>query len=61
MAPEKIIIGSNNQGKLKEFRKYFEPFQINIVSQKDMNVVSIEETGKTFLSNALKKARYIFF
>jgi len=59
MTPEKIIIGSNNQGKLKEFRKYFEPFQINIVSQKDMNVVSIEETGKTFLSNALKKARYI--
>ena len=59
MTPEKIIIGSNNQGKLKEFRKYFEPFQINIVSQKDMNVVSIEETGKTFLSNAIKKARYI--
>jgi len=59
MTPEKIIIGSNNQGKLKEFRKYFEPFQINIVSQKDMNVVSIEETGKTFLSNAIKKAQYI--
>lgn len=59
MTPEKIIIGSNNQGKLKEFRKYFEPFQINIVSQKDMHVVSIEETGKTFLSNAIKKAQYI--
>jgi len=59
MATKKIIIGSNNQGKLKEFRKYFEPFQINIVSQKDMNIDSVEEAGMTFLSNAIQKAKYI--
>jgi len=59
MTAKKIIIGSNNQGKIKEFRKYFEPFQINIVTQKDMNILPTEETGKTFLSNSIQKARYI--
>jgi len=59
MTAKKIIIGSNNQGKLKEFRKYFDPFQINIVTQKDMNIASSDEKGKTFLSNAIQKARYI--
>ena len=53
----KILIGTNNQGKLREITNLL-PKNIKIFSTKDFNLKSPAETGKTFKSNALIKAKY---
>ena len=53
----KILIGTNNQGKLREITNLL-PKNIKIFSTKDLNLKSPRETGKTFKSNALIKAKY---
>ena len=53
----KILIGTNNQGKLREITNLL-PKNIKILSTKDFNLKSPKETGKTFKSNALIKAKY---
>lgn len=55
---QKILIASNNQGKIKEFKALFEPLNIEILSLKDLDIESNpEENGLTFIENALIKAR----
>ena len=53
----KILIGTNNPGKLKEITSLL-PKNIKIFSTKDFDLKSPRETGKTFKSNALIKAKY---
>ena len=53
----KILIGTNNQGKLREITNLL-PKNIKVFSTKDFNLKSHRETGKTFKSNALIKAKY---
>ena len=53
----KILIGTNNRGKLREIANLL-PKKIKIFSTKDFNLKSPNETGKTFKSNALIKAKY---
>jgi len=53
----KILIGTNNRGKLREITSLL-PKNIKIFSTKDFNLKSPRETGKTFKSNALIKAKY---
>ena len=53
----KILIGTNNQGKLREITNLL-PKNIKIFSTKDFNLKSPKETGRTFKSNALIKAKY---
>ncbi|MFI4955962.1 MAG: RdgB/HAM1 family non-canonical purine NTP pyrophosphatase [Gammaproteobacteria bacterium] len=53
-----IILASGNKGKLSEFSEIFAPININIKPQSDWNVSSVEETGLTFIENALIKARH---
>tara|TARA_B100000941_G_C28242472_1_gene417236 strand:- start:38 stop:640 length:603 start_codon:yes stop_codon:yes gene_type:complete len=53
----KILIGTNNQGKLREITSLL-PKNIKILSTKDFNLKSPKENGKTFKSNALIKAKY---
>ncbi len=53
----KILIGTNNQGKLREITNLL-PKNIKVFSTKDFNLKSPRETGKTFKSNALIKAKY---
>ena len=55
---EKIIIASKNKGKIKEFAKLLEGYDVK--SLLDINFdEEIEETGTTFKENALIKASYI--
>lgn len=54
----KIILASTNAGKIKEFQSLLKPYQIEIISQQQANVPEIEETGLTFVENALLKARH---
>ncbi len=53
----KILIGTNNQGKLREINSLL-PKNIKIYSTKNFNLKSPKETGKTFKSNALIKAKF---
>ena len=53
----KILIGTNNRGKLREISNLL-PKKVKVFSTKDFNLKSPNETGKTFKSNALIKAKY---
>jgi XTP/dITP diphosphohydrolase len=56
----KIVFASGNEGKVKEIREMLEGMGIELVSLTDYTgVPEIVEDGKTFLENALKKAKVI--
>ncbi|WP_457622182.1 RdgB/HAM1 family non-canonical purine NTP pyrophosphatase [Persephonella sp.] len=58
MKIEKVLIATTNKGKLKEFRKLFQELGIQILSLDDMaERITVEEDRKTFLENAIKKAK----
>ena len=52
-----ILIGTNNRGKLKEFKDLL-PKNLEIYSTSDFNLKSPIENGKTFEENSLIKAKY---
>jgi XTP/dITP diphosphohydrolase len=54
---QRIVLASNNTGKVREFNQLLEGSDIEIVPQSDFSVAEIEETGLTFVENALLKAR----
>ncbi|MBH97575.1 MAG: non-canonical purine NTP pyrophosphatase, RdgB/HAM1 family [Rhodospirillaceae bacterium] len=51
------VLASDNPGKLEEFRTLLTPIGLKISPQGVLNVDPVEETGSTFLENALLKAR----
>jgi len=53
---KKIILASNNTGKIREFNAMLTGFY-EVVSMSDMNVKEVPEIGLTFVENALIKAR----
>lgn len=53
----RLVLASSNQGKLRELAHLLEPLHVEVVSQADFDVVPVEETGLTFVENALLKAR----
>ena len=53
----KLIIGSNNQGKIKEIRDLL-PKRIQILTPKHFNLKSPKETGTTFKENSFLKAKF---
>lgn len=55
----KIVLASNNAGKVKELQSMLAPLGIELLSQKDFALASIEETGLSFVENAILKARYV--
>ena len=54
---KKILIGTNNKGKLKEIRDLL-PKHIETVSTSTFKLKSPKENGKTFEQNSLIKSRY---
>nr|WP_299245138.1 RdgB/HAM1 family non-canonical purine NTP pyrophosphatase [uncultured Halomonas sp.] len=52
-----IVLASNNSGKFKEFNTLFKPLGIALCPQKQFASIDVEETGSTFVENALLKAR----
>lgn len=54
----KIILASHNTGKLEEFRHLFSSTQYEMLSLADYCQEEAEETGLTFIENAILKARY---
>lgn len=55
---DKIVLASNNAGKVKEINRLLQEFNINVVPQSDYNVDEVAETGLSFVENAIIKARY---
>jgi XTP/dITP diphosphohydrolase len=53
----KLLIGSNNKGKLKEIKTLL-PKNIKIYSTSDFNIKSPVENGKTFEDNSIIKSKY---
>ncbi len=54
---KKIVLASNNAGKVREVNAILAGQAFEVVSQSEFNVVEAEETGLTFVENAILKAR----
>jgi XTP/dITP diphosphohydrolase len=54
----KLVLASGNRGKLVEMRDILGDFGVELVAQGDLGIDDIEETGTTFVENALLKARH---
>lgn len=52
-----LIIASHNQGKINEISHLLAPFNIDVTSSEALNLLEPEETGRTYLENALLKAK----
>lgn len=55
---QKIVLATGNQGKVKEMADVLATFGFEVIAQTDLGIESPEETGLTFVENALLKARY---
>ncbi len=57
-----VVLASGNKGKLAEFQQLLEPLDIRMTPQSEFgigtNFPEAEETGLTFIENAILKARY---
>lgn len=58
MINQKVVLASNNAGKLKEFFEILAPLGIQLFPQSAFNIPDAEEPYPSFLENALTKARH---
>ena len=56
--PRQLVLASGNAGKLAELRELLAPSGIELVAQAELGVDDAEETGRTFVENAILKARH---
>lgn len=54
----KIVLATGNPGKVKELQALLQPLNVEIVPQSDFNLPEAEETGTTFIENAIIKAKH---
>ena len=54
----KIVLASNNQGKLAELRAMLAPLGLELIAQGDLGIPEAAEPFHTFVENALAKARH---
>lgn len=52
-----LVLASGNPGKLRELRELLEPLAYEVRPQSEFDVPEVEESGLTFIENALLKAR----
>jgi len=56
---KKLVIASNNPGKLREFQFLLQPLGIEVLTQAQLGIAEAEEPHVTFIENALAKARHV--
>lgn len=56
---QKLVIASNNPGKLREFQHMLAPLGIEVLTQSQLGISEAEEPHCTFIENALAKARHV--
>ncbi len=54
----KLVLASHNAGKLAELQAMFEPLGLQLLRQSDLGIGEAEEPFRTFVENALAKARH---
>ena len=55
---QKVVLATGNAGKVRELASLLSDFGLDVVAQTDLGVDSAEETGLTFIENAILKARH---
>ncbi len=55
---KKIVIATNNAGKLREFAAMLAPLGLDVIAQSEFNIPEAAEPHQTFIENALAKARH---
>lgn len=55
---QRIVLASGNSGKLREFQQILGRAGIQFVSQRELGVSDADETGLSFVENAILKARH---
>lgn len=56
--PRRLVLASNNAGKLAELQALFAPLGLELVTQGSLGIPEAPEPHRTFLENALAKARH---
>lgn len=56
---QKLVIASNNPGKLREFQRMLAPLGIEVLTQSQLGIAEADEPHNTFIENALAKARHV--
>lgn len=54
----RLVLASNNKGKLIELNSLLEPLAVTVIPQRELGIEDAEETGQTFIENAILKARH---
>ena len=54
---KKVVLASNNVGKVREINQLLSSADLEVVPQSDFNIPDADETGLTFVENAIIKAR----
>ncbi len=55
---QKIVLASNNRGKVRELGEMLAPLDMEVVPQAEFDIEDADETGLTFVENAIIKARH---
>ena len=55
---QKLVLASNNAGKVREFQELLAPFHFQVIPQGELGIPAAEEPHHTFVENALAKARH---
>ena len=58
MKPRRLVVATGNRGKLAEIRDVLAGTGIELVAQSELGIADADETGATFVENALIKARH---
>lgn len=53
-----LIIASHNAGKVREMTELLAPFKIKVIAAEILDIEEPEETGATFVANAILKAKF---
>ncbi|MBU1311942.1 MAG: RdgB/HAM1 family non-canonical purine NTP pyrophosphatase [Gammaproteobacteria bacterium] len=53
-----IVLASGNKGKVTELSQMLAPFKLQVIPQTELGVSDADETGLTFIENAIIKARH---
>ena len=58
VAIRRLVLASNNEGKLREFRRLLAPLGVEVIAQAALRIPETDEPHATFVENALAKARH---
>ena len=56
-SPRRVVLATYNPGKLREFTRLLAPLGCEVLAQSEFDVEPVDESGETFIENAMLKAR----